>query len=256
MGDYNSGLPVRSEADGTDERVHVKIVDGTTPSQRAIVDTDGNVHVEVHGNDPSTADQTLKVSESGNASLDGFYNVATNSVPSSAADIVHSRVASPGLADQVIRHTGIIAASGNVRAADVSIFDENGIPFSASNPLPTTSVDSEGDEVNDYQTSAAVAAGSSVNHNYTVTALKTLKLSQVESSGSGKMKMAVKVETGVATGIFNTKWVMFNSTANPNIQLPIKELLSVAAGVIVRLTLTNRDQQPQDLFSTMSGHEV
>ena len=27
MADYDSGLPVRSEADGTDERVQVKIVD-------------------------------------------------------------------------------------------------------------------------------------------------------------------------------------------------------------------------------------
>ena len=44
MADYDSGLPIRSEVDGTDERVHVKIVDGTTDPavNQTRVDSDNN----------------------------------------------------------------------------------------------------------------------------------------------------------------------------------------------------------------------
>lgn len=45
MPDIESGLPIRSVQD-IDERVQVKIVDATTPTQQAIVDTDGDVHVK------------------------------------------------------------------------------------------------------------------------------------------------------------------------------------------------------------------
>ena len=49
MADYDSGLPIRSEADGTDERVQVKIVDKTNPdTQQATVDTDDNLKVGVY----------------------------------------------------------------------------------------------------------------------------------------------------------------------------------------------------------------
>ena len=54
MSDYKSGLPVRSEADGTDERLQTKIVDATSPdTQQMEVDSDNNAHVEVHGNNPA-----------------------------------------------------------------------------------------------------------------------------------------------------------------------------------------------------------
>jgi hypothetical protein len=254
MSDYNSSLPVRTEADGTDERLHVKIVDGTTPSQRTTVDTDGNVHAEMHGNDPAGTDRVLRTSELGALTPDGYYDVANNTKPGSTGLIAHARGATPADSDQIKRVSAI--TNGVVHALDVAIHDENGAPFSASNPMPVTSVDSEGVEVNDYDTQSAVAAASTVNHNYTVTALKTLKLSQIEASASGKAKMEVQIETGVATDVWTTKWVMFNSTANPNMSLSIKEHPAVAAGVRVRVALTNLDKQAQDLYSTISGHEI
>lgn len=254
MADYNSGLPVRTEADGTDERLHVKVVDGATPSQRMTVDTDLNAHVEMHGNDPAGVDRVVRTSEQGALTPDGVYDVANNTKPGNVGLVVHTRAASPGDAQQVIRQTGIDA--GTVNAADVALFDENGVPFSASNPLPVTSVDSEGTEVNNYNTAAAVAANATSNHDYTVTVATTLKLSQIWASASGKLKIEVQIETGVATGVFNTRFVGFNSTANTNIQIPIGENISVAAGVRVRVIRTNKDNQPQDVYSTISGHEI
>lgn len=257
MADYNSGLPVRSEADGTDERLHVKVVDGASPSQRMTVDADLNAHVEVHGNNPAGADTVQLLSEEGFANSNGDYDATNNSRPSSSALILHDRVASPAEADQNFRPTGVASSDGsNAKAMDVALRDESGNAFTTSNPLPVTLVDSEGDEVNDYLKSTAVAAAASANHDYTVTALKTLKLSQVNAAASGKMKIEIQAETGVASGVFNTKFVGFNSTANPNIQFDLKELLTVAAGVRVRVIRTNLDNQAQDLYSTISGHEI
>lgn len=253
MADYDSSLPIRSEADGADERVHVKIVDGATPSQMATVDSDLNVHVEAHGNDPAGVDRILRTSEQGHAAINGVYDVASNTDPSQVGLVAHTRAATPGDSDQTKRLTAI--TNSTVCALDVAIRDEAGAAFSASNPLPVTSVDSEGTEVNDHS-SATVAASGSTNHDYTVTALTTLKLSQVHASASGKMKVVVSVETGVASGSFTTRFVGFNSTANPNVHIPVNENITVAAGVRVRVAKTNLDNQSQDLYSTISGHEI
>jgi hypothetical protein len=137
------------------------------------------------------------------------------------------------------------------------LFDEAGVAFSAANPLPVSiSADIAGDEINNYNTAAAIAGGASSNHDYTVTAAKTLLLKQIEASGSGKMKIEVQIESGVATNTFNTRFVQFNSTANPNLHVELVAPISVAAGVRVRVIRTNRDNQSQDLYSTISGFEV
>jgi len=257
MADQNTSLPVRTEADGLDERLHVKIVDGTTPAQRATVDTDGNVHVESHGNDPTGTDRVVRTSELGATAVDGIYSVTNNTDPSNIGLIAANRAASPADADQIQRltaKTGTVDTT--VHALDVSLHDENGNAFSATNPIAVTVVNSEGGiSVNDYATSTAVAVGASVNHDYTVTALMTLSLTQIEASASGKMKVEIKIETGVATGSFTTKWVQFNSTSTPNTSLHIDDTISVAAGVRVRIVLTNKDNQAQDLYSTISGRE-
>jgi hypothetical protein len=137
------------------------------------------------------------------------------------------------------------------------LFDEAGVAYSAANPLPVSiSADVAGDEINNYNTAAAVAGGASSNHDYTVSGGKTLLLKQIEASGSGKMKIEVQIETGVATGVFNNRFVQFNSTANTNMSVHLEAPISVAAGVRVRVIRTNRDNQAQDLYSTISGFEV
>jgi hypothetical protein len=254
MSDYNSGLPVRTEADGTDERLHAKIVDGADPTKRMTVDSDLNAHVEIHGNSPTGADKVVRTSELGALTPDGVYDGSNNTKPGNSGLIASTRNATPSDSTQTQRITSVTNALK--RLLDVSLHDENGDAFSASNPLPVTSVDSEGVEVNDYGVDTIVAVGTSINHDYTVTALKTLKLSQIWATASGKMKIQVQIETGVATGVYTTKFVAFNSTANTNILIPISENITVAAGVRVRVIRANKDNQPQDLYTTISGHEV
>lgn len=256
MSDIASSLPIRSEADGTDARVHVKIVDGTTPTQRATVDTDGNVHVEIHGNGPAGTDTVVRTSEQGALTPDGIYDVANNTLPGNIGLIGHTRSATPNETTQTERLTSIENGAGTVRALDISLHDEAGEAYSASNPLAVVVVESEGTEINDYNTAAAVAANASSNHDYTVTALKTLQLTQISAAASGKMKIVIAIETGVATDVFTTKFVMFSSTAFPSLEKVLKEPIAVAAGVRVRVIRTNIDNQAQDLYSTISGHEV
>lgn len=254
MSDYNSSLPIRSQADGTDERVHVKIVDGTTPAQRATVDTDGNVHIEVHGNDPATADRVLRLSELGAVTPDGVYDVTNNTKPGNVGLITSTRAASPDDTTQTQRLTSV--TNSTKRLLDVSIHDENGDVFSETNPLPVIVTESEGTRVNNYKDATAVAAAGTDDHDYTVTALKTFYLTQVEASASGKAKIEIKTETAASSGIFTSWFVQFNSTASTNMSIVLKEPIAVVAGAKVRVTMTNRDNQSQDLYSTICGHEV
>jgi len=252
MSDYNSSLPVRTQAD-VDERLQSKIVDFTNPALGMEVDADGNAQAKMHGSDPASADRVIRVSELGAVSVDGVYHATNNTLPSASGMIAHTRDAAPDETDQTKRITAI--SNGTVHAMDVSLHDSAGAAINAGNPLPVSFSETLGDEVHAYNTSAAVAANASVQHEYTVTALKTLNLKQILAAASGKMKAEVKVETGVAAGTYNTKAVRFNSTANPLADTLLSVPLVVLAGVKVRITLTNLDNQAQDLYSTIIGTE-
>lgn len=254
MSDKNTAIPVRTKGD-LQEKLQSKLVDFVDPTLGAQIDSDKNLHVEIHGNDPTGVDKVIKVSESGNVVNDGFYDVAANTVPSSHGLIASIRNATPSLSTMLQRLTSV--TNGLKRLLDVSIHDENGDAFTNSNPLPVTLVDSEGVEVNQPNSTTDLAVAASADHDYTVTALKTLKASKVFASGSGKIKAEVKIETGLATGIFTTTFVKLNSVAEPNIEFDIKELINVAAGVKVRVTITNLEEfQAFNVYSTICGHEI
>lgn len=127
---------------------------------------------------------------------------------------------------------------------------------SPTNPLFVSNDTIPGTSINDYKRAIAIAAGASDTHDYTVTAGKTLYLNQIESTGSGKAKVEVEIETGVGTGTFTTRWVQFNSTADPNMTLHIDNAVVVAAGVRVRVVITNKDVAAADLYTTISGFEI
>jgi hypothetical protein len=135
------------------------------------------------------------------------------------------------------------------------LFDEAGNAFTISNPLPVQMSNNPGTDVTDYKAAVAVAAAASDNHDYTVTALNTLSMTRIIGSSSGKAKMVVQIETGVATNVFTTYATLFNSTANPNMEWEVNPTREVAAGVRVRVVMTNKDNQAADLYSTIQGYE-
>lgn len=345
MADIRKGLPVRSEQD-PDQKVQVKIVDFTTPAQGAIVDTDSNLHVEIHGDDPGGTDRVIRTSEEGHISINGIYSATLNTNPSktglvahtrgaslddttqavrntggvpaddipnaniSALDVLsfqmvyddvaqqwdrvtatggsinvnvtnspeveidgvydgtnlnpdnigvvwHSRAVTPGDTNQLLRPTGVNSTvNTNVWAIDVAIRDEDGNPFTLSNPLPVVTSDSTGDDIHDYDTAAAVVAAAISNHDYTVTAGKTFLLRQFGFAASGRGKFELQIETAPASGVFNSRVVGFTTEAEGNDEITLATPIEVAAGVIVRIVRTNRDDDDQDLYSWVNGSEI
>lgn len=108
-----------------------------------------------------------------------------------------------------------------------------------------------GTEVVNYNTVAAVASSATSNHD--VTFASASKLYQVFASGSGKMKIEIQVETAAASGTFTTKAVAFNSTANPNMDVTFAKYVAIPVGARVRVIRTNKDNQSQDVYSTIVG---
>lgn len=149
-------------------------------------------------------------------------------------------------------------SAGAARPLDTILKDASGAVLgSISNPLVvSSSAAPSGTSVDDYNTGAVVAAAATSVHNYTVTAGKTLSLRQIEASASGKMKIEVAIETGVASGVFNTIAVQFNSTSFSNLSIHFEGPKQVAAGVRVRITRTNLDRASMDVYSTIMGQEV
>lgn len=168
--------------------------------------------------------------------------------------LIHNRAASPDDDDLVFKPTGVTSSS--THAIDISLHDESGNAYSGTNPLPVTLEASEGTEVCDYNTTAAVAKDATANHDYTVTAAKTFYGSSAWVSASGKIKVEFQVETAPAAGTYNTEFVAFNSVSNPNIELPLDKICGVqVATAIVRIAITNIDNQAQDVYSTLAGIE-
>lgn len=267
MSDYNSSLPVRTENNGD---VVAKIADATTPSQQLKVNVDGSISIDDNSGSITVDAANLDIRDLVFASDKVDVSGSTVALDAPTLAALESITVQNGAGVSAVN----IQDGGNsitVDAIDLDIrdlspsqdevkarlTDGSGNYYSASNPLTVAvSVNQTGDEINNYNTVASVAAAAVSNHDYTVTAGKTLLLTAIEASASGKCKIEVQIETGVGAGTYTTRFVQFNSTANPNMSLNIKPAISVAAGVKVRVIRTNKDNQAQDVYSTICGQEI
>lgn len=249
MSDVKSMLPVRSPQDA-DQRVQVKLVDSLVPTQQQQVDAQRNAHVKIHGTDAGGTDRIIAASESGNIVEDGIYNATTNTHPSSSGLTAAQRASSPSLTDMIKRLTAI--SNGVTHALDISLHDETGAPYSYTNPLNVTLVESPGTEIQDYfEDVSDVAVGSTHVHVYTVPAGKTLKIDQVLAAGSGRVKVLIEQSQDGTT--FTKVATRFNSTAEPNVDTLLSRIVSVPAAGKVRVTMTNIDESAFTMYSTIVG---
>lgn len=258
MADFDSSLPVRTENNGD---VAARIVDGTITTQALAVNADGSINVTDNGAS-ITVDGTVSASNFP-ATVDTNYGAVGANTIRTASQIGNAT----GAAD-----FGAGASGAQTLRVEANQGEANPVagawPVLVTDGTDTLAVNADGSinvtlastpagtEVNNYNTAAAVASGATSNHDYTVTGGTTLTLRQIEASASAKMKIEVQIETGVATGVFNTRFVQFNSTAETNMSIHLQSPITVAAGVRVRIIRTNRDNQAQDLYSTISGQEV
>lgn len=204
--------------------------------------TIGNVNIQTSG--------TALTSQASGAqqALDVGINVAGVQVDPrdiralTASDVVTSQL-QDGAGNDIT--SGV---QGAARALDVEL-QINGAVASTANPIPVTvSSVVPGTEVLAYKTAAALAAGASDTHTYTVTGGSTLRLHQISASASGKIKVVIAIAG-------STKVVKFNSTANPNIDHEFFAPQNVAAAATVTVTITNLDKQSMDVYSTIEGVE-
>jgi hypothetical protein len=232
-------------------------------------DSSGRLFVTA-SNFPTTLDtnygtvgsNTLRTaSEIGNATGAADFNFGTIGAQSlrSAAQIGNATGAadfnSGATSAQTLRvHANQGFPNSTANAWPISV-TSGGSLNSVTNPLYVSVTDIAGTPINNYHTSASVASGASVNQDYTVTAAKTFYSEQVFATASGKLKVVVQYETAAGSGIFNTFWVGFNSTAEPNILIPIPNSKTQVTGAKIRIALTNEDKAAMDVYSTLSGTE-
>lgn len=261
--DIESALPIRTNGDAH-EKTQVKIADAADPNgvdKQAEV-SEKKLHIRNFSKDSDGADQEVLLSQEGFTQSNGDYDAALNKRPSSQGLILHDRKDTaevPAEADQNKRVTAVAYDNGvdeTIIAMDVAIRDENGVPYSKTNPVPVSIEESEGDEIHSFFESAGAIVKNNVDtHEYTVTALKEFELEQWSISASGLMKGTLQVETAPASGIFVIKDILFNSTANPNASKEFKRPIKVAAGVKVQIIRLNGDNQAQGMNSTINGLE-
>lgn len=277
MADYNSSLPIRTEANGD---AAVKVVDGTTPSQALNVDSSGRVIVKVQdaggdalvisGAGAASVEVTAALPAGNNNIGDVDANMRDGAGTSLTSTLVNSKQSldvqtSAHGTDGAAVPFGTMQVGGtdgtNLQALStdtsgklkVDIHDATGTAFSAGNPLPVTVVSATpGDEVLDFDQAVAVAAGASDTHTYTPSTGTTLTLQKIAASASSKMKVEIKIGP---TGSEVTKVVLFNSTANPNVEYEFSAPQALTDADSILVIRTNKDNQAQDLYSTIEGVE-
>lgn len=140
-------------------------------------------------------------------------------------------------------NNGAIGAQTLRTAANLAVAGAN---VTSANPVPVTIIDaSPGTAISDYNTAAALAAAATSTHTYT--SVGNFNLNHIWASASGKLKIVITVNAV-------TKFVGFNSTANPNIPIDIPNTLLATSGQTVTIARTNLDNQAMDVYSTISGY--
>lgn len=215
----------------------------------ALVDATGNLQVLVNNGAGAAA---VNIQDGGNSiTVDG--TVAVSSV---AGNVTVVQPTGTNLHVVVDSGTIVVTATDlDIRdltlAQDAVRVSANTSANSAVNPIFVSFTQSPiTGEVHSYNTAAAVAAGASSNHDYTVVTAFLLK--SVEASNSGGMK--IEVQTGPVAGL-TTKWVGFIPLAGGNSTIkfdPPIEVPTTGTGT-VRVIRTNRNFVAVDVYSTIIG---
>jgi len=278
MSDINTQLPIRTDNPGD---VIVKIADATTPSQQLLVNADGSINVNASATnldirDLSAAQDNVAISDGTDklaVNTDGSLNITDNggslTVDATNLDIRDLAFATDkvDVSGSSVTVSGTVSVSGTVDVSGSSVtvsatdLDIRNLSASQDNVAISDGTDTlainadgslnvaivgGGTAVNEFQTNSAVAVDSSVTHTYT--AIGAFKLTQIKATSSGKMKLEVK-----ANGV--TKFVEFGTAAYPNLDITLSSPLTIAAAQTIEVVLTNKDINPQNLYSTISGIE-
>lgn len=248
MSDINVGLPIRTENAGD---AIVKIADATTPSKQLTVNSDGSINAVVSATDLDIRNllfATDKVDASGSViALDAPTLTALESITvqnGAGASAVNIQDGGNSITVDAVDldMRNLSASQDNVAISDgtdsLAINTDGSINVRVLDNTPGTSI-------TDYNTVANVAGGATSTHTYT--SIGNFYLTQVEASGSGKLKIEIQVNS-------LTRFVQFNSPANPNMSVVLSQPILVTSGQTVTVIRTNRENQSQDVYSSISGY--
>lgn len=184
---------------------------------------------------------------------DGIYDGADNLNPSTTAVITSQRNAT---IDKTTLTERVTSVSGNddKKAMDVAISDSQGNRIDENNPLAIYIAESPAEEIDDYNSTASVAMDVTVNHERTVTTGKQFKQLVVPYTAPGLMRAELFIEDAPSAGTFTKVAGGYNSVSRPNGKLTYKK--NIPAGVIIRVSLTNCDEDNQELESQIQGLEI
>lgn len=294
MADFDSSLPVRTENPGdvivkvSDATVPAQQLTVNADGSVNITDNGGSITVDgtvavtatdLDIRDLDSAQDSVEVLQASHDNLNANANIQVgnadvangNPVPVSDAggsltvDATDLDIRDLAFATDSVDVSGS-AVTATVTATDLDIRDLDAaqdnvaisdgtdtLAINADGSINVVPQEDPGTERVNYDTTAAVAGGASDNHDFLFT--NGGRLYQVWASASGKLKAEVQIETGSATNTFNTVIVGFNSTADANIPMTLAKYASIPTGARVRVIRTNRDNQAQDVYSTIVGVE-
>jgi hypothetical protein len=172
--------------------------------------------------------------------VDTNYGTVDNSTIRTASQIGNAS----GAADF---NNGLPTAQTLRVAAQLAVAGAN---VSVTNPVPVSITSaSSGTPIQNYQTSAALPAGSNVNLTYTVPATHTFSLERIWASSEARMKVTVTING-------NTAYVGFNSSSSPNIDLTVTAPPTLTAGQTVVVNFKNLDGGASDVYATFEGNQI
>lgn len=140
------------------------------------------------------------------------------------------------------------SAEVQIRGAKTTIQGQVDIRPLNSSTDSVSVINSPINPINDFNQALGVGRLTSSTHTYTVTG--NFKLSSIEASASGAMKIEVKA--GIA-GSETTRMIAFTTESNLTIQLRFHENLQLSIGQRLQIIRTNREHQAMGIFSTILG---
>lgn len=107
-----------------------------------------------------------------------------------------------------------------------------------------------GDQLHIYDTKPTIAPNTPTTVvTHTVTVDKTFLIKEIFATAAGKIKAELKVDGAVVA-------TAFNSTSDPNVAIVFPSPIEVAAGKIILISVTNRDNSSTDLYAFINGVEI
>jgi len=244
------------------------VKDGSGTDYVPLVDSDGNLQVDVLTMPAMSINAEYQVDDAAGASDYGIPTLAVRDDTLSAltpvdGDYVDLRVDANGALWVNFVNTTIAVTASDLDIRNLTLADDaikisgNANANTETNPIFVQNVSTviSGEEVHNYDTSVNVAVDTADNHDYAVTGTSFL-LKSVIVSASGNVKF--EVQTGPVATLVTRAVGFLNGRQGDTQQLffdpPIE--VPVASTGTVRIARTNRQGATMDVYSTIIGYDV